>query len=396
MQRPVAVVAGYVVRYPVGGMTWVFLNYLLGLRDLGFEPVFMEAAGPQPTCYDVAAGRMTEDPSYGIDHLNRSLSAAGLAGCRWWYADPELDDGGAGMSRDEAVAALETASVLINVSGSCWAPDFARAPTRILVDTDAPFTQIRLADSDEGWAAFVDCHDVHSTYAVNLVHGRAHPEIPDGGRAWLATRPPIHLPSWPAAPPPIEGAWTTITSWSAYGGAWWQLREYRQKDIEYMRLRDIPRLIPEHRIELALGGAAPRRQLEDFGWHMADPVHVASTVDDFQRYLVGSRGELGVAKQAYVTGRTGAFNDRSLDYLACGRPVVCSDTGLDWLPTGLGLIPFDDAETAAAAIRAVEADMAAHSVAARRLAEEHFSAPEVLAELLTSAGVALPQSAVPS
>jgi hypothetical protein len=53
VSAPVAVVVGYVVRYPVGGMTWVFLNYLLGLRDLGFEPVFMEAAGPQPTCYDV-------------------------------------------------------------------------------------------------------------------------------------------------------------------------------------------------------------------------------------------------------------------------------------------------------------------------------------------------------
>jgi len=64
--KPIAVVAGYIVRYPVGGMTWVFLNYLLGLRALGFEPVFVEAAGPQPTCYDVGAGRMTDDPTYGV------------------------------------------------------------------------------------------------------------------------------------------------------------------------------------------------------------------------------------------------------------------------------------------------------------------------------------------
>lgn len=383
-------VAGYVVRYPVGGMTWVFLNYLLGLRDLGFEPVFMEAAGPQPTCYDLGAGRMTEDPSYGVAHLTASLEAAGLAGCRWWYADGDLDGGGLGMSREEAVATLESAAVLLNVSGSCWTDDFARAPRRVLIDTDAPFTQIRLADGDEEWAAFVDGHDVHATYAVNLASGLADPETPDGGRNWLPTRPPVHLPSWTADRPPDEGAWTTITSWSAYGGAWWQLREYRQKDIEYMRLRDIPRLVPDVRVEIALGGAAPRRQLEDFGWRITDPVEVARTTTDFGRYLRASRGELGVAKHAYVLARTGAFNDRSLDYLACGRPVVCSDTGLEWLPTGEGLLTFDDAASAAAAIRAAEADIAWHGAAARRLAEEHFSAADVLAELLSGAEVTQP------
>jgi hypothetical protein len=392
VSAPVAVVVGYVVRYPVGGMTWVFLNYLLGLRDLGFEPVFMEAAGPQPTCYDVEAGRLTDDPTYGVGHLRTSLTAAGLGDCRWWYADPALPGHGLGMSRDEAVSTLESAAVLINVSGSCWTDDFARASRRVLVDTDAPFTQIRLADGDEGWAAFVDSHDVHATYAVNLANGRASPEIPDGSRKWVATRPPVHLASWAADRPPDDGAWTTVTSWASFGAAWWRLREYRQKDVEYVRLRDLPLKVPECRIELALGGQAPRRQLAEFGWHITDPLAVSTTTADFQDYIRRSRGELGVAKQAYVAARTGAFNDRSLDYLAAGRPVVCSDTGLDWLPTGQGLIPFDDVDSAAAAIRAVEADLAEHSVAARQLAEEHFSAGRVLADLMRASDVPLPRS----
>jgi hypothetical protein len=392
VSRPIAIVAGYIVRYPVGGMAWVFLNNLLGLKALGFEPVFMEAAGPQPTCYDVAAGRVTEDPTYGTDYLRACLAEAGLEGCRWWYADPDLAGGGVGMSYDEAVATLESASVLINVSGSCWAEEFRRCPRRILVDTDAPFTQFRLAEGEEGWTAFVDAHDVHATYAVNLADGSCDPEIPDGGRRWVATRPPVHLPAWPAGGRPPDGSWTTVTSWAAYGGAWWRLREYRQKDVEYVRLRDIPRLVPGCRIELALGGAAPRRQLEEFGWQLTDPIAVANTISDFQGYLRQSRGEIGVAKQAYVAGRTGAFNDRSLNYLACGRPVVCSDTGLDWLPTGSGLIPFQDAESAAAAILCAEEDIVAHGLAARKLAEDHFSAARVLADLLSAAGVALPES----
>ncbi|HEX9547262.1 MAG TPA: glycosyltransferase [Acidimicrobiales bacterium] len=391
MAEQVAVVAGYIVRYPVGGMTWVFLNYLLGLRDLGFEPVYVEAAGPQPTCYDVAAGRMTEDPAYGVNYLTESLDAAGLTSCRWWYADHALPGGGVGMAYDEAVATLESASVLINVSASCWAEEFLRAPRRILLDTDAPFTQIRLADGDEGWAAFVDSHDVHATYAVNVAQGNADPEVPDGGRRWLATRPPVDLRAWSAVSPPPDGAWTTVTSWSAAEASWWQLKEYRQKDVEYVRLREIPRLVPDCRFELALGGSAPRRQLAELGWQLADPIEVASTVRDYQEYLRCSRGELGVAKHAYVTGRTGAFNDRSLNYLACGRPVVCSDTGLDWLPTGCGLITFKDAQSAADAIRTAEEDIVAHGRAARQLAEDHFSADAVLASLLTSSDIVLPR-----
>lgn len=381
--RPVAVVVGYVVRYPVGGMTWVFLNYLLGLRDLGFEPVFVEAAGPQPCCYDVGAGRLTEDPGYGVAYLQAALAAHGLGDMRWWYRD---DAGDHGMSRDEAVATLEDAAVLLDVSGSGWAPEYGRARRRVLVDTDAPFTQIRLADGDEGWTAFVDAHDVLATYGVHVADSTAR--TPSGGRAWIATRPPLHLPSWPVAPVP-DGPWTTVTSWGAYGGAWWDLEEYRSKDVAYMGLRDLPARVPVT-LELALGGDAPRRQLAAFGWRVVDPVAVTRAPADYADYVRGSRAEFGVAKQAYVKARTGAFNNRSLDYLASGRPVVCSDTGLDWLPTGEGLLVFDDVEDAAAAVKAVEADVEHHAAAARALAEEYFSAAEVLRELLRAADVPLP------
>ena len=381
-RRPIAVVVGYVVRYPVGGMTSVFLNWLGGLRDLGFEPVFMEAAGPQPTCYDVAAQRMTSDPTYGTTYL-----ASVADGMRWWYADPELPGGGVGMAYDEAMDVLDSASVLINVSGSCWTAEFGRVERRILVDTDAPFTQIRLADGDEGWAAFLDVHDTLATYAVNVATDTAR--CPDGGRRWLPTRPPVDLAAFEPSPVP-EGSWTTVTSWSSYGTTWWDLEEYRQKDVEYMRLRDLPSLAGHVSLELALSGDAPRKQLAARGWRIADPIAVSRDVDLFKAYIRSSRGELGVAKQAYVKARTGAFNDRTLMYAAAGRPVVCSDTGLDWLPIGEGILTFDDAETAAAAIRTIEADPQRHGAAARQLAAEHFDAKQVVGDLLRLADVSSP------
>jgi len=385
-RRPVAVVGGYVIRYPVGGMTWVFLNYLLGLRDLGFEPVFMEAAGPQPCCYDVERERMTEDPAYGVAYWQATLAELGLEDLRWWYRD---DAGDHGMTRDEAISVLEGCAVLLDVSGSAWAPEFARAPRRVLVDTDCPFTQIRLADGERGWTEFVDSHDTWATYAVNLADGSAR--VPADGRTWIGTRPPIALAAFDASPMP-DGAWTTVTSWTSYGSLYWDLEEFRQKDAEYVRLRDVPALAPEVDFELALGGDAPRRQLADRGWRVIDPVAVSRTPFLFRDYLRRSRGELGVAKQAYVKARTGAFNDRSLAYLASGRPVVCSDCGLDWLPLGEGLLTFTDARSAAEAVREVEADPATHATAARRLAEEWFGADRVLGELLRDADVAVPAS----
>jgi hypothetical protein len=389
--RPIAVVAGYVLRYPAGGMTWVFLQHLLGLRDLGFEPVLVEAAGPQPACYDPVLGRMVDDPVNGAAYLERALDAVGLGGTRWWWVDESGSSPSRGMADDEAVAVLEDAEVLLNVSGSCWASAFARCRRRVLVDTDAPFTQIRLADGDAGWTAFVDAHDVLATIAVGVADGTA--DVPATGRPWVATVPPIHLPSWPASPVP-EGPWTTVTSWAAYGSTWWRLEEYRQKDVEYARLRDLPSRLPDGvRLELALGGDAPRRQLAELGWHLADPMAVAADPEAFAGYVRSSRAELSVAKQAYRRCRTGAFNDRSLCYLASGRPVVYSDTGVgSWLPTGEGLLTFDDAASAAAAIAAVEADPAAHGAAARRLASR-FDASSVLAELLRAADVPLPATA---
>lgn len=196
-ERPVALVAGYVIRYPLGGMTWVYLNYLLGLRDLGFEPVFVEAAGEHPACWDVGRSVMTEDPSYGIAYWEAALAAVGLEDMRWWYRD---DLGDRGMSRDEAVATLEGAEVLINVGAATWAPELARVPRRVLIDCDAPFTQFRLHEGDEDWRAFFDAHDVHATYAVHLAEGRC--DVPDAGLEWIATRPPVHLDAWPASPCP--------------------------------------------------------------------------------------------------------------------------------------------------------------------------------------------------
>jgi hypothetical protein len=95
-----------------------------------------------------------------------------------------------------------------------------------------------------------------------------------------------------------------------------------------------------------------------------------------------------VAKHGYVKTRSGWLSDRTACYLASGRPVLVQDTGIGkHLPTGKGLLTFTTLEEAVRGIESINADYAAHSVAARKLAEEKFAAPKVLQSILDRAGV---------
>jgi hypothetical protein len=80
------------------------------------------------------------------------------------------------------------------------------------------------------------------------------------------------------------------------------------------------------------------------------------------------------------------ISDRTLCYLASGRPAVVQHTGSSkLLPDREGLLRFVDVDDAARCLKAVEADYEHHATAARTLVEEHFAAHRVLKKLLERA-----------
>ena len=86
--------------------------------------------------------------------------------------------------------------------------------------------------------------------------------------------------------------------------------------------------------------------------------------------------------------RSGWFSDRTVCYLAAGRPVVTQFTGFEkFIPTGAGLLGFDDADEAVEAIRAINADYPRHAQAAREIAVEYFDAVKLLDEVAVAAGI---------
>ena len=64
--------AGIIGRYPFGGVTWCSLMYLLGLRALGHEVLYIEDTGE--CIYDADRDEIALDPTYGTQYIHDALA----------------------------------------------------------------------------------------------------------------------------------------------------------------------------------------------------------------------------------------------------------------------------------------------------------------------------------
>jgi glycosyltransferase involved in cell wall biosynthesis len=110
---------------------------------------------------------------------------------------------------------------------------------------------------------------------------------------------------------------------------------------------------------------------------------VASTLQQYQAYIQASRGEFSAVKPSCVRLQNAWISDRTLCYLASGKPAVVQHTGpSSLLPDSQGLFRFRTVEEAARALREVEENYDDNCKHARELVEEHFDAKKVAAKLL--------------
>src|SRR5262249_26967071 len=126
-----------------------------------------------------------------------------------------------------------------------------------------------------------------------------------------------------------------------------------------------------------------REDLETRGWRIRHSRDVAGSPEAYQAYLQQSRGEFSCAKPSYLKMQTAWVSDRTLCYLASGKPAGGQHTGPSaFLPNGEGLFRFSTAREAALALAAINMDYRAHSRAAREIAETFFDAKAVVTEIL--------------
>jgi hypothetical protein len=386
-------VTGLLGQYAFGGVTWDYLQYVLGFRALGHDVWYLEDTGAW--AYDPVAEQPSADCSYNVRYLARTMAEFDL-GDRWIYRNA-ADGTYHGVPHPLAERLIREADVLVNVSGACWLTDTTTAvPCKLFVDGDPMFTHIGLATGARpDFVARVRSHTAHFSFGLNV--GAPNCTVPTAGLVWHATVQPIALECWnpwyqsPDArlDHPAHGAFTTVMNWASYPPQRFEGEEYGQKDVEFRRFVDLPARTPQ-RLVIAMGqGVGQKRptvELASKGWVILEPsVHLPDH-RTYRDFLAASRGEWSIAKHGYVKAWTGWFSCRSACYLALGRPVVVQDTGWsEHLAHGEGVLPFRDLDQAVAAIAAVNADYEHHARAARRFCEATFEARAVCDRLLDAA-----------
>jgi hypothetical protein len=231
-------------------------------------------------------------------------------------------------------------------------------------------------------------HDVYLTTGETVGTPRAR--FPDCGLEWHHIRPPVSLDLWPYTFDPNCEAFTTVTDW--WSGWAPEFVDGRQvlydntKRVAFLAFAELGRLTPqplELAVYLADGDGDDRRLLEGHGWRVRHSAEVSSTPARYRDYIQRSRGEISCVKPSCIKLQNAWISDRSLCYLASGKPVVVQDTGpSDYLPGGDGFFRFSTPEQAAAALAAVNADYEGHCRAARQLAETHFDARRTAERIL--------------
>ena len=376
------VVCGYMARYPVAGNILAYFQYVLGLHRLGHEVAYLEESGWPRSAYSPQSRQWEDYPHTGLA-LVRALMAEYNLPVPVYYVDRESGkvDGG---DWPELRRVLAAADLLLNIGGVCWLPEFMLCRRRALVDMDPLFTQ-----AGEFASRLSGSYDVyHACFSYGANIGQADCTVPSAGVEWLPTVPPVVPEIWEGSSPAPGAPFTTIANWNAYGPITYRGEHYGQKNEEVLRLLDLPGRTPQS-LELALSGASEDiiARLRASGWSVRDASReVSMHLPAYKAYIRGSRGELSAAKHAYVKTRSGWFSDRSVCYLAAGRPAVLQDTGFSkWLPAGRGVLAFSSVEEAAECIETVNSAYEAHSHAAREIAEEVFSYRVVLPKLVDAA-----------
>lgn len=385
---PMIAVAGALAnKHRHGEGVWVRMSWAEGLRSLGFDVLFVEQLAADD-CVDAEGNQTSFEQSANAATFRAVTKAFGFAGNAALVCP---DDGRVlGMERDRLLERLGEAALLVNISGHLrWRPALARLPRRVFVDLDPGYTQIWHASGGE--TAGMEDHDLHFTVGANV--GTAACDLPTGGIRWRPIRQPVVLERWPLPGEACRGfnGFTTVASrCGSHGRPVWEGRGSRLPVREFRRYASLPGrtgLPFAVALDLHPADADDAGRLRAAGWRLLDPSLVGD-VDGFRRFVRRSGAEFSAAQEVHVDTWSGWFGDRTVRYLASGRPALVQDTGFsDQLPVGEGLVPFRTLSEARAGACAIVDDYERHCVAARNVAERCFAPRPALGPLLDAAGL---------
>jgi hypothetical protein len=284
------------------------------------------------------------------------------------------------------------------------------------------FARTALVDIDPGLLQFwistsqisVADHDFYLTTGESI--GTTSSEFSDCGMHWFGIRPPVSLEHWPYTFDPSHSNFSTISSWWGGGGkeGEWitdgrELCYENNKRVTFLQYVDLPRRTSQP-LELALnmvemGACEPKEQkirrwtaaevtdyvsdavdaerLRNHGWKLRNAYEVSNSPYAYRQYIQASRGEFSCAKPSYLKFQNAWISDRSICYLASGKPVVAQHTGPSaYLPDGEGMFRFESMDEAIHAIETINSDYERHCRIAREIAEQFFDSRKIASSII--------------
>ncbi len=170
--------------------------------------------------------------------------------------------------------------------------------------------------------------------------------------------------------------------------------EKRTNFLAYIDLPSYTRAPLELAIYHEPGDASDMPRLEERGWYTRPAYEVSASAEDYRSYVQESRGEFSCAKQSCMEFANAWISDRTICYLASGKPAVVQNTGKSrFLPDAEGLFRFDSLAEASEHLNRLsdEDEYLSQCTAARDLVETHFDAALLLRSLLDVAMAQTPR-----
>lgn len=370
---------------PAAGHQCSTLHWLLGFRELGWDVWIVEDMASS-VCKNKNGEHCPVEESINISFWRDFVKQFGFEGRETLFVDGKGD---ARALREFA----QGADLFLNYAGQFSLLDVVEdVHCKAYLDVDPGYTQT--------WAVAYGCdmnfkgHDRFVTIGSTI--GCQDCKIPSTGHEWIPTLPPVtpsfYQRSHTGKTKTLNKSrpWTTITHWYGTSEVAYKDIVLKPKRESFLQIEDLPRLVPVPFV--VASDVEPHwddyARFCEQGWRFTPVKEVCHSLESYLQFIHESTGEIGVAKQGYVAAHTGWISDRSLSYLASGRPVVALDTGWSQIiGEAPGLRLYQNQDAAAHQIQEVMADYEASSHSALTLAQEVFSAEIILPKLLKRLGL---------
>lgn len=379
---PIVVVSpSNVVSFPDGGgHFWVYMQYIQGLRQLGCEVYWLERfqSGGDPA---------RDEQMIAVFH--KRINRFGLGGKVILYKEkspiPNSDHEFEYLlvSPEEAERVFRQADLLLNFYYQIHPAMLSRFRRTAVVDIDPGLLQFWISTGQ------IHLHPHDHYFTIGETVGKPNALFPDCGLFWQYIRPPVCSDLWPYVYRPSAEAFTTVSSW--WGDEWitdGQSIYENNKRVTFMEFAPLASLTDQP-LELAIyfgeGDADDLRILKENNWRVRHSTEVSRSPEMYQAYLQGSRGEYSCAKPSCMKFQNAWISDRTLCYLASGKPAVVQNTGPSaFLPNGEGMFRFSTLTEAVDALATINTNYEKHCRAARAITDTHFQAGPTLERILTT------------